>query len=123
MVRLTPPADQFGTMNADRPKLLRKRTFLLPLELNEDLEVAASIRGVSVNEVLLNALENEFSRQIMVGLPFALDYYRDIRPLLSEMTAQGYRSAGELIGYLLRRVRGHRLLSDNNTEPRITEAL
>ncbi|MDO8357210.1 MAG: hypothetical protein Q7U76_12540 [Nitrospirota bacterium] len=93
--------DMFGGTNVHRPKLLRKRTFLMPIELNDDLEFDAAHRGVSVNEVFLSAMENEFARRSMVGLPFGLDYYDHIRPMRAQMKAQGYRRIAEFIGQLL----------------------
>jgi hypothetical protein len=96
--------DEFGGTNTNRPKLLRKRTFLFPLELHDDLEADAARRGVSVNEVLLSALENEFARRSMIGLTFGLDYYTHIRPMREEMTAGGHRRISDFIGQLFEKV-------------------
>lgn len=70
-------------MGNHRPKLLGKKTYRLPLEIISDIEAQAERRGVSDNEVVLCALENEFGRMAT----YRLDYYDDLRPLVQ--TAQG----------------------------------
>ncbi len=63
-----------------RPKLLSRLTFRLPEELERDLQAAALRRNVSVNEVILNSLENELGRLSL----YRLDYYTHVRPLVTD---------------------------------------
>lgn len=61
----------------DRPKLISRLTFRLPEELLADILAAATRRRCSANEVVVNALENEFARV----LTYHLHYYSVLRPL------------------------------------------
>lgn len=60
-----------------RPRLLERITIRLPEELLADCLEQASRRNCSLNDVVLNALENELARL----LTYRLDWYRDLRPL------------------------------------------
>lgn len=60
-----------------RPILDERITIRLPECLLSDCLDTAARRNCSVNEVVLNALENEFARL----LTYRTDYYRDLRPL------------------------------------------
>lgn len=66
-----------------RPKLTERVTIRLPEELLIDCQRAAGRRSCSLNELCLNALENELAR---IGT-YSLDYYGQLRPLLQ--TVQG----------------------------------
>ena len=63
-----------------RPKLLSRITVRLPLELAEDILAHAERRSCSANEVVLNALENEFARLAT----HRLDYYAQFRDLVGQ---------------------------------------
>lgn len=72
-----------------RPTLTERVTIRLPEELLQDLVADASRRSVtvngvrhacSVNEVILNALENDLARR----LTYRLDYYADLRPAVGQ---------------------------------------
>lgn len=65
-------------MPDDRPKLTERMTFRLPEELKQDVTAQATRLGVSENEVVLTALENEFGRLRTHRLP----YYGQLRTLL-----------------------------------------
>lgn len=60
-----------------RPLLDERITIRLPGALLHDCLDAAARRNCSVNEIVLNALENEFARLIT----YRADYYRDLRGL------------------------------------------
>ncbi len=62
-----------------RPILDERLTIRLPGSLLADALDHASRRNCSLNEVVLNALENEFVR---LG-SYRLDYYRHLRPVLA----------------------------------------
>ncbi len=64
-------------VGSERPKLTARYTIRLPQELIDDLALQADHRRCSVNEVILNALENELARL----WSYRLDFYADIRPL------------------------------------------
>lgn len=64
-----------------RPKLLEKRTFRLPLELDAYLEAQAADRGITVNELILTALENDCSRL----LTYRLSLYAHLMPLWDDV--------------------------------------
>lgn len=64
-----------------RPKLLEKRTFRLPIELDAFLERFAEDRSVTVNEVILTALENDLSRL----LTYRLSLYAHLMPLWDDV--------------------------------------
>ena len=64
-----------------RPKLLEKRTFRLPLELDAYLEAQAADRGITVNELILTALENDCSRL----LTYRLSLYAHLIPLWDDV--------------------------------------
>lgn len=65
----------------DRPKLLGKRTFRLPMELEAFLEDIAADRRISVNELILTALENDLSR----CLTYRLSLYAHLIPLWEQV--------------------------------------
>lgn len=65
----------------DRPKLLEKRTFRLPLELDAYLESLAADRRISVNELILTSLENELSRLIT----YRLSLYTHLMPVCASL--------------------------------------
>ncbi len=62
-----------------RPVLDERMTIRIPGTLLSDCLDAAARRNCSLNDVVLGALENEFSRIVA----FRADYYRDLRPLVS----------------------------------------
>lgn len=64
-----------------RPKLLEKRTFRLPLELDAYLEAEAAERGITVNEVILTALENDLARL----LTYRFSLYAHLMPLWDDL--------------------------------------
>lgn len=64
-----------------RPKLLEKRTFRLPLELDAYLERFAEDRGITVNELILTSLENDLSRM----LTYRLSLYAHLMPLWDDV--------------------------------------
>lgn len=64
-----------------RPILDERLTIRLPEPLLVDCLDQASRRNCSLNEVVLNALENEFTR---LG-SYPADYYRDVRPWLARV--------------------------------------
>lgn len=68
-----------------RPKLDCRMTIRLPDELLQDIGAHADRRGISANEVVLCALENELARM----LTYRLDYYAQTRPL--DAVCQGDR--------------------------------
>ena len=61
-----------------RPKLLKRITIRMPMELYADTVHDAEDRDCSLNEVIVNAIENELSRK---GT-YRLDYYDQLRPLI-----------------------------------------
>lgn len=71
-----------------RPLLDERLTIRLPGPLLSDCLDAAAKRNCSLNEVVLNALENEFSR----FLTYRADYYCDLRPL--SLRLQGDNGGG-----------------------------
>jgi len=64
-----------------RPKLLEKRTFRLPLELDVYLEAQAADRGITVNELILTSLENDLSRM----LTYRVSLYAHLMPLWEDV--------------------------------------
>ncbi len=64
-----------------RPKLLEKRTFRLPLELDAFLEAHAADRGITVNELILTALENDMARL----LTYRVSLYAHLIPLWDDI--------------------------------------
>jgi len=62
-----------------RPKLTERVTIRLPEELLVDLTTDADRRGCSLNEVVLGAIE----RDLTFRLTYRLDYYAQLRTLLS----------------------------------------
>ncbi len=59
-----------------RPKLTERVTIRLPEELLADCAAHAERRSLSLNEVILCALENEFARLLTYRIP-----YYDLRRL------------------------------------------
>jgi len=70
------------------PRLDRRLSFRLPRKLEEDMVTDATLRDCSLNEVVLNALENELARRAT----YAVDYYEDIRPLIAKGQARRSRT-------------------------------
>ena len=82
-----------------RPVLDERMTIRIPGALLADCLDAASRRNCSLNDVVLGALENEFSRIVA----FRADYYRDLRPLLSAEQSDIVRHRAPLLDSEVRR--------------------
>ena len=71
--------------NTTRPILLpNPKSIRFPRDLWTDILNEATRRDVSITEVVLNAVENEFARKAT----YLLNYYIDIRPLARKEQAQ-----------------------------------
>lgn len=71
-----------------RPKLTERVTIRLPEELLIDLTTDADRRGCSLNEVVLGAIE----RDLAFRLTYRLDYYAQLRMLLSSGQGDNVRA-------------------------------
>lgn len=75
-----------------RPVLDERMTIRIPGALLSDCLDAAARRNCSLNDVVLNALENDFARIVA----FRSDYYRDLRPLLSGEQSDNVRQCAPM---------------------------
>ncbi len=75
-----PTTDYPPKTNTNRPPAEYRLTIRLPKLLETDINNEAHWRQVSVAEVVLSALENEFARKAT----YILNYYSDLRPLIQK---------------------------------------